>query len=127
MFCFRESPNYELMEPVEDDLRKIAKPGRFANREVVDLELHKNVDYSKRYIDIEGPYGRHVYLVHEPLGTSADLLVKMSPGSSAEEFTASRAPSISPRQAVANLRLESVKGGLVLPLVLGPDRFHLRL
>ncbi|KAH1484655.1 hypothetical protein KXX42_007350, partial [Aspergillus fumigatus] len=29
---------------------------------------------------IQGPHGRHVCLVHEPLGTSADVLVKMSPG-----------------------------------------------
>lgn len=29
---------------------------------------------------IQGPHGRHVCLVHEPLGTSADVLMKMSPG-----------------------------------------------
>ncbi|CAG8890463.1 unnamed protein product [Penicillium egyptiacum] len=29
---------------------------------------------------IQGPHVHHVCLVHEPLGTSADLLVKMSPG-----------------------------------------------
>lgn len=29
---------------------------------------------------IQGPHGRHICLVHEPLGTIADVLVKMSPG-----------------------------------------------
>ncbi|KAB8273728.1 kinase-like domain-containing protein [Aspergillus minisclerotigenes] len=32
------------------------------------------------YFDIQGPHGRHVCLAHEPLGTSADVLVKMFPG-----------------------------------------------
>ncbi|PIG79648.1 hypothetical protein AARAC_001471 [Aspergillus arachidicola] len=32
------------------------------------------------HFDIQGPHGRHVCLVHQPLGTNADVLVKMSPG-----------------------------------------------
>lgn len=44
---------------------------------------HPGRHFIRRLLDhfcIRGPHGRHVCLVHEPLGTSADVLMKMSPG-----------------------------------------------
>lgn len=44
---------------------------------------HPGRNFICRLLDhfyIQGPHGRHVCLVHAPLGTSADVLVKMSPG-----------------------------------------------
>lgn len=44
---------------------------------------HPGRNFIRQLIDhffIQGPHGRHICLVHEPLGTSADVLVKMSPG-----------------------------------------------
>lgn len=38
--------------------------------------IRKPLDHSY----IQGPHARHICLVHEHLGTSADVLVKMSPG-----------------------------------------------
>ncbi|KAJ5559284.1 hypothetical protein N7535_009512 [Penicillium sp. DV-2018c] len=44
---------------------------------------HPGRNFVRKLLDhfyIQGPHGRHVCLVHEPLGMSADLLVRMSPG-----------------------------------------------
>ncbi|KAB8259967.1 kinase-like protein [Aspergillus pseudonomiae] len=57
----------------------------------LDIYKHMNLEESKHpgrsfirklldHFYIQGSYGSHVCLVHDPLGTSADLLVKMSPG-----------------------------------------------
>jgi non-specific serine/threonine protein kinase len=51
----------------------------------MDLEgsKHPGRNFIRKLLDhfyIQGPYGRHVCLVHEPLRMSADILVKMSPG-----------------------------------------------
>ncbi|OJJ49864.1 hypothetical protein ASPZODRAFT_59299 [Penicilliopsis zonata CBS 506.65] len=58
-----------------------------------ELDIYKHIDsvetrhpgrnLIRKLLDhfyIQGPHGRHVCLVHEPLGTSADLLVKTFPG-----------------------------------------------
>lgn len=42
---------------------------------------HPGRNFIRKLLDhfyIQGPHGRHVCLVHEPLGTSADFLVKLS-------------------------------------------------
>lgn len=57
-----------------------------------ELHIYKHMDFERSkhpgrdfvrklldHFDIQGPHGRHICLVHEPLGTSADFLVKMSP------------------------------------------------
>ncbi|GMF80974.1 unnamed protein product [Aspergillus oryzae] len=59
----RELRIYKQMNEVETNY-----PGRNFIRKLLD------------HFDIEGPHGRHVCLVHEPHGTSADFLVKMFPG-----------------------------------------------
>ncbi|KAF7620965.1 hypothetical protein AFLA_006258 [Aspergillus flavus NRRL3357] len=59
----RELRIYKQMNGVETK-----HPGRNFIRKLLD------------HFDIEGPHGRHVCLVHEPLGTSADFLVKMFRG-----------------------------------------------
>jgi len=44
---------------------------------------HPGRNFIRKLLDhfyIQGPHGRHVCLVHEPLGVSADVLMKMSPG-----------------------------------------------
>ncbi|QKX63522.1 uncharacterized protein TRUGW13939_10693, partial [Talaromyces rugulosus] len=44
---------------------------------------HPGRNFVRKLLDhfyIQGPHGRYVCLVHEPLGMSADLLIKMSPG-----------------------------------------------
>jgi non-specific serine/threonine protein kinase len=44
---------------------------------------HPGRNFIRKLLDhfyIQGPYGRHVCLVHEPLEMTADILVKMSPG-----------------------------------------------
>ncbi|KKK13213.1 hypothetical protein ARAM_000564 [Aspergillus rambellii] len=44
---------------------------------------HPGRNFIRKLLDhfyIQGPHGRHICLVHEPLGISADILVKMSPG-----------------------------------------------
>ena len=44
---------------------------------------HPGREFIRKLLDhfyIQGPHGRHVCLVHEPLGTSTDILVKLSPG-----------------------------------------------
>ncbi|KAJ9213843.1 hypothetical protein DTO166G4_4622 [Paecilomyces variotii] len=50
------------------NLKETKHPGRNFIRKLLD------------HFYIQGPHGRHICLVHEPLGMSADLLVKMSPG-----------------------------------------------
>ncbi|KGO76091.1 hypothetical protein PITC_006340 [Penicillium italicum] len=59
----RELHIYKHMNLVETN-----HPGRNFIRTLLD------------HFHIQGPHGRHICLVHEPLGTSADVLVKMSPG-----------------------------------------------
>lgn len=59
----RELQIYKHMNQVES-----THPGRNFIRQLLD------------HFYIQGPHGRHVCLVHEPLGMSADLLVKLSPG-----------------------------------------------
>lgn len=49
------------------DLEKSRHPGRNFIRKLLD------------HFYIQGPHGQHICLVHEPLGMSADLLVKLSP------------------------------------------------
>ncbi|KAE8137298.1 kinase-like domain-containing protein [Aspergillus pseudotamarii] len=71
---------------------KIYITGQSRNHER-ELHIYKHMDmvetkhpgrnFLRKLLDhfyIQGPHGRHVCLVHEPLGTSADVLVKMSPG-----------------------------------------------
>lgn len=44
---------------------------------------HPGRNFVRKLLDhfyIQGPHGPHICLVHEPLGMSADFLVKMSPG-----------------------------------------------
>ncbi|KAE8310447.1 kinase-like domain-containing protein [Aspergillus transmontanensis] len=50
---------------------KVYVTGQGRNHEQ-ELRIYKQMN--------RGPQGRHVCLVHKPLGTSADVLVKMSPG-----------------------------------------------
>ena len=43
---------------------------------------HPGRNFIRKLLDhfyIHGPHGRHACLVHEPLGMSADVLVRMSP------------------------------------------------
>ena len=44
---------------------------------------HPGRNFIRKLLDhfyIQGPHGLHICLVHEPLGVSADLLLKMTPG-----------------------------------------------
>lgn len=44
---------------------------------------HPGRNFVRKLLDhfyIEGPHGRHICLVHEPLGISADFIIKMFPG-----------------------------------------------
>lgn len=59
----RELRIYKHIESVETN-----HPGRNFIRKLLD------------HFWIQGPHGRHVCLVHEPLGTSADVLMKLTPG-----------------------------------------------
>ncbi|PKY08810.1 kinase-like protein [Aspergillus campestris IBT 28561] len=59
----RELDLYKHMNSVETK-----HPGRNLIRKLLD------------YFYIQSPHGRHVCLAHEPLGTSANVLIKMSPG-----------------------------------------------
>lgn len=59
----RELGIYKHMNSVET-----RHPGRNFIRKLLD------------HFGIQGPHGQHVCLVHEPLGTSADFMVKMCPG-----------------------------------------------
>ncbi|RAL08329.1 putative protein kinase [Aspergillus homomorphus CBS 101889] len=71
---------------------KVRVTGRTRNHER-ELRIYKqmNVKQSKHpgrifvrklldHFDIQGPHGRHVCLVHESLGMSANVLLKMTPG-----------------------------------------------
>ncbi|KAI2678068.1 hypothetical protein DTO013E5_3247 [Penicillium roqueforti] len=61
--CERELHIYEHMNLVETN-----HPGRNFVRKLID------------HFYIQGPHGRHICFVHEPLGTSTDILVKMFSG-----------------------------------------------
>ncbi|KAJ5789229.1 uncharacterized protein N7518_006240 [Penicillium psychrosexuale] len=61
--CERELHIYEHMNLVETN-----HPGRNFVRKLID------------HFYIQGPHGPHICFVHEPLGTSTDILVKMFPG-----------------------------------------------
>ncbi|KAJ5121529.1 kinase-like domain-containing protein [Penicillium bovifimosum] len=63
------------------------------NRDEQELHIYKHMNlvetkhpgrhFIRKLLDhfyIQGPHGRHICLVHEPLGMSADALLKMSPG-----------------------------------------------
>ncbi|KAJ5101549.1 protein kinase [Penicillium alfredii] len=66
----------------------VTDPNRHHEREL-DIYKHMNSVETRHpgtnfirklldHFDIQGPHGQHVCLVHEPLGTSADFLVKMA-------------------------------------------------
>ncbi|KAJ5558026.1 kinase-like domain-containing protein [Penicillium sp. DV-2018c] len=57
-----------IYKHIRINLERTKHPGRNFVRKLLD------------HLYIQGSHGRHVCLVHEPLGMSADLLVRMSPG-----------------------------------------------
>ncbi|KAL3495794.1 kinase-like domain-containing protein [Aspergillus germanicus] len=107
----------------------VTGPNRDLERE---LHIYKHVDsvetnhpgrnFIRKLFDhlyIQGPRGRHVCLVHEPLGTSADVLLKMAPGPLSRYISC--IPSVTsfiPPDAVAAFQLKN----LLLP---GPEISYL--